>query len=114
MKLESKTRGEVMMVSIAEQRLDAAVTVDFKDAMRGLLNGAPARIVLDMSRVRFLDSSGLGAIISVRKSLDQTQELELAELTPAVEKVFHLTRMDTLFPIHASTQSAWEPRSRAS
>jgi anti-sigma B factor antagonist len=60
------------------------------------------RVVLDMSNVGFLDSSGLGAVVSVMKALGPVRRLELSGLTATVEKVFRLTRMDSVFIIHKS------------
>jgi anti-sigma B factor antagonist len=59
-------------------------------------------VILDLAQVDFLDSSGLGAVVAVMKVLGPTRKLELAGLTPTVEKVFRLTRMDQVFTIHAS------------
>ena len=67
-------------------------------------------VILDLSRVDFIDSSGLGAIVAVMKFLAPARKLELAALTPNVERVFHLTRMDSVFPIHAAAPSAGERR----
>ncbi len=58
------------------------------------------RVVLDLSSVGFLDSSGLGAVVAVMKALGPVRRLELSGLTPTVEKVFRLTRMDSVFIIH--------------
>ena len=69
--------------------------------MRELIQAALPRVVLDMSRVAFLDSSGLGAVVAVMKLLAPDRKLELSGLTPTVEKVFRLTRMDSIFTIHA-------------
>jgi anti-sigma B factor antagonist len=64
------------------------------------------RVVLDLAQVKFLDSSGLGAIVAVKKLLGPDRVLELSGLTPTVEKVFRLTRMDTIFTIHPSHEAA--------
>jgi anti-sigma B factor antagonist len=58
------------------------------------------RIVLDLAQVGFIDSSGLGAIVALRKMLGPDRVLELAALSVSVAKVFRLTRMDGVFPIH--------------
>ena len=42
-----------------------------------------------------------GAIVAVMKVLAPSGKLELAALTPNVHKVFHMTRMDSVFTIHA-------------
>lgn len=100
MDLQSDNRGDMLVVRAMEPRIDAAVAIQFKDRMRDLLAAAPARVVLDLSQVQFLDSSGLGAVVAVMKHLGPGRRLELAGLTPTVQKVFRLTRMDSVFTIH--------------
>lgn len=93
-----------LVARVLDTRIDAAVAIRFKDRMREVLaDPAPvARVVLDLSRVDFLDSSGLGAVVAVMKMTAPARRLELAGLTPTVEKVFRLTRMDRIFVIHAA------------
>lgn len=100
MDIRTSASGDVLVIHIGEDRVDAAVAIRFKDAVRELARGGPPRVVLDMSRVGFLDSSGLGAIVSVMKGLDPGSRLELAAVTPNVEKVLRLTRMDTVLAVH--------------
>ena len=102
MELVTERLADALLIRVMEQRIDAAVAIQFKDRMRELTDGAGPRVVLDLSRVGFLDSSGLGAVVAVMKHLGTTRRLELAGLTPAVEKVFRLTRMDSVFTIHAT------------
>ncbi|MDW4550139.1 STAS domain-containing protein [Defluviimonas sp. D31] len=106
MKLTAESVAEALVVNVEEERIDAAVAIQFKDRMRDLTAGAGGRIILDLGRVTFVDSSGLGAIVSVMKFLAPVHRLELAGLTPNVGRVFHLTRMDSVFPIHASVAAA--------
>lgn len=105
MELVPRLAGDVFVVEIREDRLDAAVAIQFKDALRDAVGSMPARIILDMGQVRFMDSSGLGAVIGAMKRLAPGQKLELAGLNPAVDKVFRLTRMDKIFTIHANADS---------
>lgn len=100
MELVAQQRPEMLVVSVAGDRIDAAAAIQFKDRMRELVQTAPSRVVLDLSRVAFLDSSGLGAVVAVMKLMGPARSLELAGLTPTVEKVFRLTRMDSVFTIH--------------
>ena len=78
--------------------------------MRELTQGGDGPVILDLSRVDFIDSSGLGAIVAVMKFLAPARQLQLAALTPNVGRVFHLTRMDSVFPIHSVAPSAGERR----
>lgn len=106
MQLQTQTRPRLLSVLVMEDRIDAACAIQFKERMRDLTQNAEGRVVLDMARVLFLDSSGLGAIVAVKKLLAPDRVLELSSLTPTVEKVFRLTRMDTIFTIHPSHEVA--------
>lgn len=98
-----------LVVRLGEERLDAAIAIQFKDRMREMTAQPSGRVVLDLSRVAFVDSSGLGAIVSVMKFLAPARKLELAGLTPTVEKVFRLTRMDSVFTIHGDAPAGQLP-----
>ena len=93
--------GDVLIVRVMAERIDAAAALKFKDALREL-TGAASHVALDLRDVQFVDSSGLGAIVAVMKLMGMTRRLDLAGLTPTVDKVFRLTRMDSIFPIHSS------------
>ncbi len=100
MRLITEYDPEMLVVLVQEDRLDAAGSVAFKDAMKSVTRNAPRRVVLDLGQVRFLDSSGLGAIVSTMKHLAPARQLEVAALQPNVLRVFRLTRMDTVIDVH--------------
>ena len=100
MEISCEQIGSALVARVGEDRVDAAVAIRFKERMREVLQNAPDRVVLDLSRVDFLDSSGLGAVVAVMKLAGSGRKFELAGLTPTVQKVFRLTRMDQVFTIH--------------
>ncbi|MEO0664665.1 MAG: STAS domain-containing protein [Pseudomonadota bacterium] len=106
MELSKTDVGDTRIVKVIDHRIDAAVAIQFKDAMRAETDGGPERVVLDLSEVSFIDSSGLGAVVAAKKLLNGSHVLELAGLTPVVAKVFKLTRMDTIFTVHADVNTA--------
>lgn len=106
MKLDCVEKPFGLLVTVGDPRIDASVAIQFKDRMRELTQGVEGRILLDLGRVDFVDSSGLGAIVASLKLLNPGQSLELASLSPTVAKVFRLTRMDKVFPIHESLEQA--------
>jgi anti-sigma B factor antagonist len=110
MKMRFEARGAVGLLHVDETRLDASVAIQFKDRFRDLTEGAMGDVILDLSRVEFLDSSGLGAVVAARKLLGSGRVLELSGLTPPVAKVMTLTRMHTVFPIHADLDAALAAR----
>ena len=100
MNLETEHQGEIILIRVLNDRIDAASAIQFKERMREIVSTPSTRVVLDMSNVGFLDSSGLGAVVAVMKALGPIRRLELSGLTATVEKVFRLTRMDSVFIIH--------------
>ncbi len=102
MRLEAEHRDEIIVIRALDDRIDAASAIQFKERMREIVATPSTRVVLDMSNVGFLDSSGLGAVVSVMKAMGPIRRLELSGLTTTVEKVFRLTRMDSVFVIHKS------------
>lgn len=110
MSLTSKVTEDVQIVTVNAERIDAAMAIQFKEDMRVETESGPARVVLDLSSVKFIDSSGLGAIVAAMKQLGKERRLDLAGLSPMVEKVFRLTRMDTVFNLYATLPEALEPQ----
>lgn len=105
MKLETENRADLRILTVDAERIDAAVAIRFKETVREATQDAPPRVVLNLSRVEFIDSSGLGAIVAAMKLLPTGSALELACLRPSVDKVFRMTRMDSVFVIHTDTDS---------
>lgn len=106
MNLETETHGGITVVKLCEKRLDAALSVRFKEAMRDVADDGADDVVLDLEDVTFMDSSGLGAVVAVMKHMGREKSFRLAGLTPAVDKVFKLTRMDSVFEILAQASDA--------
>jgi len=105
MSLSSIVTEELCIVTVNSPRIDAAMAIQFKEDMRTETEAAPQRVILDLSNVEFIDSSGLGAIVAAMKQLGD-RRLDLAGLTPAVDKVFRLTRMDTVFSLFQTLDDA--------
>ncbi len=106
MQLTYEDINQTRVITVGENRIDAAIAINFKDSMRELTDGGPNRIVVDMANVDFIDSSGLGAVVAAMKQVNAGSKLELACLSQTVAKVFRLTRMDTVFTIHSDMKSA--------
>jgi anti-sigma B factor antagonist len=111
MEVSTRNEGPLCVVSVLDTRIDAAVALAFKDAMRASTNGGEKDVVLDLRQVTFIDSSGLGAIVATMKFLAPDRSLILAGLTTGVEKVLKLTRMDSVFSIFGTLDEALAPPS---
>lgn len=114
MRMNATKAGQALVVTVEESRIDAAVAVKFKDRMRELTENGGDRVILDLSAVEFLDSSGLGAVVGSMKQLGRGQKLDLAGLSPTVDKVFRMTRMDSVFRIYPDADHALQEVAHAS
>ena len=97
--LAVQREGGVTVVAPTARRLDATVAPGFKKAVVALVEGGDTRLVLDLSAVEFLDSSGLGAMVSILKALGNRGTVLVCGARGAVLSLFQLTRMDKVFAI---------------
>ncbi len=101
----SRERG-VAVVTPNIKRLDASVAPAFKQEVVALVQGGDTRLVLDLAGIEFLDSSGLGAMVSILKALGGTGAVAVCNVRGAVLGLFKLTRMDKVFTIVANREDA--------
>ncbi|GJM20933.1 MAG: anti-sigma factor antagonist [Planctomycetota bacterium] len=99
MHIETNNHGDVLVVKLFESRLDSYVATDFRDAMDGFISQGSERIVLDLSKVEFVDSSGLGAIVTTQKRLGRARDLVICGPCETVMRLFKLARLDKIFQI---------------
>ena len=64
-----------------------------------LADGTGRNVVVDMSQVSFMDSTGIGALVSARRRLAEGAQLRLVTTQPNVVKLFALTGLTKVFPI---------------
>ena len=106
MELASEIVGDVTIVVLPGDQLDAGNAKDFKRDVAPLL--APSRkVIFDLGELRFVDSSGLGAILSCLRQLNANGgDLKLCAMTKPVRALFELVRMHKIFAIHATREDA--------
>src|SRR5262249_1853128 len=103
---EAKKTQETLVVKILTPRLDAREAVDFKTTMAEYVSSGQHTIVLNLAEARFIDSSGLGAIVSVLKLLGRHGGLVLCGAVEPVMSLFKVHRMDRVFQIIANESDA--------
>ncbi len=106
MQIDEKKIGNVMVVELLSERLDARVSANFKNQMLEIINRGNNSIVIALDRVEFVDSSGLGAIISSLKTMGSNGEMVISGPKNTVRSLFKLTRMDKVFKIYENTNDA--------
>jgi anti-sigma B factor antagonist len=105
MNISTENRNGKTILSLKEERLDAHNSGELKDYILKLLEDGHTRLVIDLSGVRFIDSSGLGALLSGYKNASlRSGSFVLAGLQPRVQSMFELTRLHRVFDIYPSLQ----------
>lgn len=87
-------------------RLTALGAHAFRQEASQLIDAGSNRIVIDLSEVRFVDSSGLGAIVGLLKKVGNRGEVAVCGLTEAVRQMFRVTRMERVFQIYPDAGAA--------
>ena len=106
MLIETRIENDNLIIGLNEERLDAANARDFKDDLFKRIDNGNTNIVFDMSAISFIDSCGIGALVSALKKIGEAGDMKLSCVTPAVMTVLKLTRLDKAFHIFESNREA--------
>jgi anti-sigma B factor antagonist len=106
MNLEEKLVDGILVLKLAEKRLDASVAAAFKEQVIGYINQGHKIILLDLGNVDFIDSSGLGAMVSCLKLVGVKGCIALCDVAGPVLSMLQLTRMDKVFAIYPTAEQA--------
>ena len=98
--------GDVSVAVVPVEELDADNALAFTHAVGPVLETSP-KVVLDLSRLRFLDSSGLGAFLGcLHTTQTRGGSLKLCGMSKPVRAVFELVRAHRVLEIHDTRDEA--------
>jgi anti-sigma B factor antagonist len=100
--------GETLVVDVGGQ-LIVGNRQELKQRVLDELERGERRFLIDFAQTGYIDSSGLGVLVSLSKKIrEQGGELRLANLNEDLKTLFELTKLDTLFQIADSRERALE------
>lgn len=105
MQYEIINQDQCTILKLNEDRFDATLAPIFRQKITEQKETFGSHLVLDLSEVRFMDSSGLGAIMGVYKLL-QGKKISIVNPQRAVKELLKLTRMDKLITSYATVKDA--------
>jgi anti-sigma B factor antagonist len=106
MTFQVKTEGEVTVIAV-EGQLIVGNRQELKQTVLDALEGGARKFLIDFSGTGYIDSSGLGVLVSLSKKIrEHGGELRLANLNDDLRSLFELTKLDTLFQISKSREEA--------
>ena len=101
-----RLEGQVAVV-IPEGRLDLASASEFKQALNDAVNASDRILVVDLSKVPFVDSSGLGALIGGMKATRLAGgDLRIAQVGEQARLILELTTLDKVMKLYSTVEEA--------
>ncbi|MGE4556513.1 MAG: STAS domain-containing protein [Desulfovibrionaceae bacterium] len=104
--LQTRKHGDVQVVLVKESRLDGANSELFKEQLFQFVDQGGDKFVLNLSNVEFIDSKGIGVLVSVHKKLMGSGTCCLCDLKLNVRKIFSTSRIDRLLHIYPTEDEA--------
>ncbi|MFL6060812.1 MAG: STAS domain-containing protein [Marmoricola sp.] len=104
--LETRQVGDRTVVAIGGE-IDVYTAPKLRDKITELVGAGNHDLIIDMERVDFIDSTGLGVLVgSLKKVRAQDGSMALICSQDRLLKIFRITGLDKVFTIHASEQAA--------
>lgn len=100
MAIHSFQQNDYTVVQISFERFDVASMAEAKEALEGIL-AHNSKLVIDMSKVNFIDSSGLSVLIGTLKKLKAKEDgtLKLCSLNSQASELMEITQLNKVFDI---------------
>ena len=107
LKIASRDVNGVKVLDLSGQIVLGEGSVQLREAVRGLIGKGTKKILLNMGDVDYIDSAGLGELVSAFTSAkNQQAEVKLLKLTRKVQGLLQLTKLYTVFDIKDDEASA--------
>jgi len=106
MDIETEEKNGILIVRPQEMRIDASNALEFKAAMMEIVGNGYVNLIVTLASLNFIDSSGLGVLVSVMKTIGSRGEIKLCEAEGDVKSIFELTRLDNIFSFYHSESEA--------
>lgn len=106
MSFSESSHDSVVILAVNRPRVDAATAHELRDALAAVVARGVPRLVVDSSAVTFIDSTGLGALVSSIKLLGRTGRVAVCGARDSVAMLFRITRMDKVFPMFPTVAQA--------
>lgn len=109
MQIEVSSRNRATVVKPGASRVDVEVAAQFRATLLQLIEQGHQSLVVDLSEVNFIDSSGLGALVSALKALktrERSGDIRLANLQEPVVALLEIIRLQRVFSSYPSVDQA--------
>jgi len=106
MDINTRSKDEVTILDIAGE-IDLYNAPEIKDIVNNLIDEKKYNVIINLEQVSYIDSSGIGALISSLSNLKKYQGgLKIINVFASVRKVFELTKLTSFFEIYDTEEEA--------
>jgi anti-sigma B factor antagonist len=106
MDINKRTKDEIVILDITGE-IDLYNAPEIKDIINKLIEEQKYNVIINLEKVSYIDSSGIGALISSLSNLKKYQGgLKIINVYASVRKVFELTKLTSFFEIYDSEDDA--------
>jgi anti-sigma B factor antagonist len=107
MELKTREDGPITIVTVSGDLVIGDAETTFKKTVTRLLEEGRVNLLVDLSGVGFLDSSGLGALVrALTNSQKEGGQTKLLHAGPQIRKLLQMTKLDSVFEIHEDLETA--------
>jgi anti-sigma B factor antagonist len=107
MKISDELRGDVAIIHLEGKVMGGPDATMFHGKLHELVNAGRKKVVIDLGKVEWMSSVGLGMLISALTTMKNNQgELKLAAVTKSIQSLLTITRLVTIFQTHDSVDDA--------
>ncbi len=104
--VERSELDQITCVVSVEGELDLSTAPQLKWMLLDSLEEGRSRLVVDLSRTSFMDSTALGVLVGVNRTLDGDRRLAIVCARPSLLRIFELSGLDRAFVICATLEDA--------
>jgi len=107
MKISQKTQDDVVLLELSGKIMGGPDATTLNDKLHDLIETGHTRVVADLSKVNWMNSSGLGILISALTTIRNAGgDLKLACVTERIQSLLMITKLLTVFETFDTTEEA--------
>lgn len=109
MKIKHRNEGEVTVLELSGKIMGGDDFDLFKNTIDGLVEKGQVDVLLNMSKVKWINSTGLGLIVSAYSSLIKNGgRMKVCQVSDRIDNIFHVTQLELLFETFEEEKPALE------
>ncbi len=107
MKIKTRTVGDIKILDCSGRITLGEGTMVVRNTVRELLNSNDKKIILNLAEVNYIDSSGIGELVSTYTTVTSNGgQLKLLGLTRKIQELLAITKLLTVFQVYEEEQPA--------